>query len=76
MGLLLGLVSGRYVQGISKFTQDLGGFAKDLQFSAVQTKISQSPPLPSSIKVPTVLNSTKHLFLLSTFPPEIKCQIT
>lgn len=43
MGLLLGLVSGRYMQGMSKFTRDLGGFTKDLQLPAMQAKISQSP---------------------------------
>lgn len=40
MGLLSGL--GRYVQGMSKFTRDLE-FTKDLQLSAVQARISQSP---------------------------------
>lgn len=45
MGLPLDLVLGRYMQGMSKSTQDFGGFIKDLQLSALETKISQSPLL-------------------------------
>lgn len=33
------------------------------------------PCSPSSTKILIILSSTKHLLLLSTFPPEIKCQI-
>lgn len=33
------------VQGMSKITQELGGFTKNLQLSAVQAKIRQSPVL-------------------------------
>lgn len=75
MGLPLSLVSGRYMQGMSKSTQDFGGFIKDLQLSALQTKISQTCS-PSSTKILIILSSTEHLLLLSPFPPEIKCQIT